>query len=190
METNLINDCIALIDAANAKDPNQEEGQAKELLYAQRMSEVLSEFLPEASAHLQIAARAQHLERWISPRSDYPEGRSGYKKWRSQLILHHAQRAGELMAEAGAGEDDIDRVRFLIQKRQMNRDAESQALEDVVCLVFLRFYFDAFAAKHSEEKLIDIIVKTWGKMSADGHAAALKIAFPPHLLALVQKALS
>jgi hypothetical protein len=190
MDPSLVGKCIELIDLANAKDPNQDEGQAKELLYSQRMSSVLAEFSPNASGHLQIAARAQHIERWCSPRSDFPEGRSGYKKWRSQLILHHAKRAGDLMEEAGASSDDVARVRFLIQKRQMNRDTESQTLEDVVCLVFLSFYFEAFAAKHEEDKLIDIIIKTWGKMSEDGRAAALKIRFKPHLLELVQKALA
>ena len=185
---------IRLIDAANAADPNVEsangEAVAKELLYSQRMSKTLGEFCSEASEHLQIAARAQHIERWTSPRSDYPEGRSGYKKWRSSLLLFHAQRAAELMAQVGYSEEDQARVRFLIQKRQMSRDAESQTLEDVVCLVFLEYYLDDFAAKHDEAKLIDIIKKTWKKMSEAGQQAALALNYKDDMSALLSKALS
>ena len=66
------------------------------------MSQSLAAFEPAASFALQLAARAQHIERWTSPRSNYPQGRTGYKQWRSELLLYHARRAGELMAEAGA----------------------------------------------------------------------------------------
>ncbi len=182
------------IDAANALDPNKEiihdTEIPKELIYGQRMSEALGEFAPEASEHLQVAARAQHIERWKSARSDYPEGRSGYKKWRSQLSLFHAQRAGEIASEAGYGESDVDRVKFLVQKRQLKRDSETQTLEDVACLVFLKYYFVDFAAKHNEEKLIDIVQKTWGKMSENGQNAALKIDFPEEILIILKKSLA
>ena len=121
---------LALFDAANAQDPHSEihNGQSipKELLYAQRMTERLLCFAPQASQHLQLAARAQHIERWTSQRSSYPEGRTGYKQWRAELMLYHAKRAGELMAQAGCPVDDITRVQYLIQKRAMSRDAETQ----------------------------------------------------------------
>ena len=183
------------IDEANALDPNQEacpsseQLVAKELLYGQRMSEQLSLFAPEASEHLQIAARAQHIERWKSPRSDYPEGRAGYKKWRAELSLFHANRVVELMMEVGYAEDACERVKFLVQKRQLRQDAETQTLEDVICLVFLQYYLADFTAKHQEEKLIDVIQKTWKKMSDTGHQAALKLPLPQDLLSLVTKAL-
>ncbi len=182
------------IDAANALDPNKEiindTEIPKELIYGQRMSETLGEFAPEASEHLQVATRAQHIERWKSARSDYPEGRSGYKKWRSQLSLFHAQRAGEIAAEAGYRESDVERIKFLVQKRQLKRDRETQTLEDIACLVFLKYYFVDFAAKHSEEKLIDIVQKTWGKMSENGQNAALKIDFPEEILIILKKSLA
>ncbi len=182
------------IDAANALDPNKEiihdTEIPKELIYGQRMSEVLGAFAPEASEHLQIATRAQHIERWKSARSDYPEGRSGYKKWRSQLSLFHAQRAGEIMSEAGYEEADVERVKFLVQKRQLKQDIETQTLEDVACLVFLKHYFVDFAAKHNEEKLIDIVQKTWGKMSENGQSTALKIDFPEEILSILKKSLA
>lgn len=184
---------IQLIDAANAQDPHREpdgdEMRPKELLYARRMSQHLAEFAPDASDHLKIAARGQHIERWKSPRSAYPEGRSGYKKWRAELGLFHAQRVATLMEQAGYGNEDIERVKYLIQKRGLNRDAETQCLEDVICLVFLRYYLDDFASKHTHEKMVDIIRKTWGKMSAAGQAAALDIPLPPHLQQLIGEAL-
>jgi len=185
---------IALIDEANARDPNLEfDGKQevpKELLYAERMTERLKEFQPNASEHLQLAARGQHIERWKSLRSDYPEGRIGYKKWRAELGLFHARRVGELMVEAGYAEEDIKRVQYLVQKRGLGHDPETQCLEDVVCLVFIRYYLEDFATKHDEPKLIDIIQKTWAKMSDQGHAAALRIPLNQALQALIGKALS
>jgi hypothetical protein len=185
---------LALIDRANSADPNLEtDGERlrpKELLYSERMSESLAEFAPDASEHLRIAARAQHIERWTSPRCDYPEGRSGYKKWRAELGLFHAKRVGELMQEAGYGEEDVQRAQYLVQKRGLGRDQETQCLEDVVCLVFIRHYLEDFASKHDEEKLIDIIRKTWAKMSAEGQAAALQIPLSEAMQNLVGRALT
>lgn len=193
MPSNLLQKTLDAFDTANACDPttdiDQDQDIARELLYGQRMSKELTLLIQTPSEHLQLAARAQHIERWKSPRTDYPEGRSGYKKWRSQLYLFHAQRAGEIMQTQGYNNEDIDRVRYLIQKRQMKTDLESQTLEDTVCLVFLRYYFEAFAAKHTEEKLIGIIQKTWNKMSENGHQAALKINFSAQTLNLLQKSL-
>jgi hypothetical protein len=192
--SSLLNNTLSAIDLANSRDPNTEwvngQEQPKELIYGQRMSDRLHQFEPEASDHLRIAARAQHIERWVRPRADYPEGRTGYKKWRAELGLYHAQRAGEIMAEQGYEQDDVDRVKFLIQKRQLRRDPETQTLEDVICLVFLEHYLADFATKHPEDKLIDIIQKTWNKMSPKGHEAALKLPLTEDLRALVAKALS
>jgi hypothetical protein len=188
--------CIALIDEANRQDPNLEPlGDtliAKELLYSQRMTQALLAFAPEASWPLQLAARAQHIERWTSPRSSYPDGRTGYKQWRSELLLYHARRTGELMAQAGAGADDVARVQYLIQKRSMSRDAETQCLEDVICLVFIEYYLADFAVKsgYDEAKLIDIIQKTWVKMSPQGQAAALLLPLAPEVGAVIGKALA
>lgn len=186
---------IQLIDNANSQDPNQElsEGQAhpKELLYSERMTEHMNLFEPEASEVLKIAARGQHIERWTSTRSDYPEGRAGYKKWRSQLNLYHANRVAELMAEAGYNTEECERGKYLVQKRGLKRDPESQCLEDVICLVFIEHYMEAFANKsgYSEEKLIDIVQKTWAKMSDKGHEAALKLPLNEPLIAIIKKAL-
>ncbi len=58
---------IALFDAANAQDPNKETADdqelPKELLYAQRMTEMLERFAPDASDAVRLACRAQHIQR-------------------------------------------------------------------------------------------------------------------------------
>lgn len=187
-------EAIAAFDALNEQDPNKEEvaGQliAKEVLYAQRMTKSLSLFLPTASETLQLAARCQHLCRWEIPRKAYPTGRKGYHLWRTKLKELHAQKAGDVLEHVGYGQKVIERVQFLVLKKQLKKDAETQALEDVICLVFLEFYFEPFAAKHTEEKVIDILRKTWHKMSKDGQAAASKLPLSEDALALVSKALS
>lgn len=189
----LVEQAIEAFDAANAADPNREiydnQSFPKELLYARRMSEELARFAPDASLHLRLAARAQHIERWKSPRADYPEGRAGYKKWRSQLSLFHAQRAAEIMTSVGFEAEDVEKVKRLIVKRGLKTNPETQTLEDVICLVFLKYYFNHFAGKHEEAKVIDIVQKTWSKMSEKGRDAALKISYSENILKILQKSL-
>ena len=185
---------IAAIDAANARDPNQVEiggrSEPSELVYGQRMSATLARLAPDASVHLRIAARGQHIERWTSPRKSYPEGRAGYLKWRADLKDYHARRVGEIMTTAGYGADDIARVGALIRKERLKRDPDAQLLEDVVCVVFLEHYIGAFAAKTDQAKLPDILAKTWNKMSPLGHEHALKLALSPTVHQLLEQGLS
>ena len=190
---NRLEQTLAEFDTFNSQDPNIEivDGKEapKELIYSQRMTKQLHKFLPNASEALQLAVRSQHICRWKIPRSDYPMDRQGYKKWRLDLAVFHGETAGEIMAENGYDEQFVQRVKDLLLKRSLKRDDEVQALEDVVCLVFLEFYLDDFATKHDEAKLIDIIQKTWNKMSEAGHAAALKLTLSNAMLGLVTKAL-
>lgn len=185
---------LAAFDAANLQDPNTEivdgKAVAKEWIYAQRMSAQLHKFCGAPSEALQLATRSQHICRWKIPRSDYPMDKSGYKKWRLDLAQRHGEIAGDIMAHEGYDESMIARVKDLLLKRSLKRDDEVQALEDVVCLVFIEFYLEDFAGKHDEEKLIDIIRKTWNKMSGKGHEAALKLPLSESMLGLVGKALS
>lgn len=185
---------IRIIDQKNAEDPHMEiyEGREypKELLYAQRMTEKLLEFEPEASDELQIAARAQHICRWKHPRDEYPMDRAGYFKWREGLKKIHAEITSDILREVGYEEEFISRVAFLIKKKLIKKDDESQVMEDVVCLVFLQYYFEDFAAKHDDEKVIDIVRKTWGKMSPEGHNAALKLPLSQRSLGLITQALA
>ena len=185
---------IALIDKKNEEDPNTYQvagfDYPKELLYSQRMTRKLLQFEPNASKALQIAARAQHICRWQIARNEYPMDRVGYLKWRENLKKMHANTTSEILQQVGFDEQFQDRVKKIILKKLIKKNEESQALEDVICLVFLDYYFDEFAAKHSDEKIIDILQKTWVKMSDKGHEAALQLPYSDKGLALVQKAIS
>ena len=187
-------EAILRIDAKNAKDPNKEVSQGKEvpkeLLYAQRMSSQLEAFCPESTDALKIAVRAQHICRWEIDRKEYPATRVGYLKWRNELKKMHAQITTKILEEVGYDQAFIDRVSFLIQKKKIKKDEGSQALEDVICLVFLEYYLTDFAAKHEDQKILDIIKKTWTKMSKKGQVAALNLKLDPRSMSLVQKALS
>ncbi|WP_270727643.1 DUF4202 domain-containing protein [Shimia sp. Alg240-R146] len=164
---------LAAIDAANAKDHRMDEGQPEDLLYGQRMSAECDRLFPNASEVLQIAARGQHTERWVLKRADFPEGRAGYLKWRRDLGAHHATRVGELMAEAGYGEDEIAEASAMLRKEGIKRNDQVQALEDIICFVFIKWYFAPFSGKHSPEKILDIVAKTARKMSAEARVRAL-----------------
>jgi hypothetical protein len=183
----------AWIDAENAQDPNSELYQSKtypkELLYSNRMYERLMDFYPNASEAIQIAAKAQHICRWKMPRESFPMDRVGYLKWREDLKKFHAKTTGEILEKAGYTPEFIDRVSFLIEKKLLKKDTETQLLEDVICLVFLQYYFDDFVQKHDREKMKNIILKTWNKMSITGHEEALKINFSDANFQLIKDSL-
>lgn len=185
---------IALIDKKNAEDLNTYQVSGieypKELLYSQRMTRKLLQFNPDASKALQIAARAQHICRWKIARNEYPMDRVGYLKWRETLKKMHADLTAEILIQVGFDQQFTDRVKAIILKKLIKKNEESQTLEDTICLVFLDYYFEEFAAKHDDEKIIDILKKTWVKMSDKGHEAALKIPFSEKSLALVKQAIS
>lgn len=183
------------IDDANRKDPRMDYNEAgnpmpSELLYSRRMSDTLQSFCPDASEVLQIATHAQHIERWKIPRNEYPMDRKGYLLWRNQLKKFHGERTAEIMQELGYNEEIITRVKTLLSKKQLKRDPEVQMLEDVICLVFLRYYFTDFAQKHPEEKVTDIVAKTWKKMSEAGQQAALELPLSTDSVAIIKKALA
>ncbi|MBI4989917.1 MAG: DUF4202 domain-containing protein [Rhodocyclales bacterium] len=184
---------IAAFDAANAEDPNRDEGQPKELLYARRMSEMLARFAPDASEAVRLAVRAQHIQRWKTPRASYPADRQGYLQWRTGLYKFHAETAGRIMLETGYDAATIARVQSAVGKKGLKVNAETQLLEDVTDLVFLEHYLTGFAAQHpdyDEAKWIDIIRKTWQKMSAEARDFALagKVSLPEALAPLILKA--
>ncbi|WP_294608356.1 DUF4202 domain-containing protein [Roseovarius sp.] len=165
---------LARIDAANAHDPDTSQGQPAAQLYGQRMSAELDRLFPDASEPLKIAARGQHIERWVLKRKDFPEGREGYLTWRTELAKHHATRVGEIMQDAGYCDQDIEQAGKMIRKQGIKRDAEVQALEDVICFTFLKWYFAPFAPTQSPEKLDTIVTRTAKKMSAEARARVLK----------------
>jgi len=187
-------EALAQMDEKNLQDPNKEffEGKeyAKEYIYGLRMSEKMETFFPDAPESLKLAARCQHICRWEIPRNTFPMNKVGYLTWRNELKKQHAKIAGAILDSVGYETEVIDEVKFLLLKKQLKKNKLTQALEDVICLVFLEFYYDEFAAKHTNEKVIDILQKTWAKMSEEGHNAALKLPFSEKGLALVKQALA
>jgi hypothetical protein len=197
MNSSLYQAAIEAFDKANAEDPNKEmfggKEYPKELLYAQRMSEMQERFAPQASEAVKLACRAQHIQRWKSPRSDYPMDKPGYMLWRTNLYKFHADTAGRLMNEVGYDDEMIARVKTIVGKKELKTNPETQMMEDVVDLVFIEHYMLAFAGQHpdyDEEKWILIIKKTWNKMSSSAHEFALagKIKLPEALVPLILKA--
>ena len=185
--TDRLTRALDMIDAANSADPTREEGQPAALLYGHRMSAELSRLFPSASDVLMIAARGQHVERWLLPRQDYPAGKEGYLAWRREQARRHALRVGALMEKAGYPADQCARVGVLLRKEGLKRDPEVQALEDVICFTFLRWYFQPFAAAHDAAHVADIVTKTARKMSAEGRARVLaEFPLSPDLAAAFQ----
>ena len=178
---------IAAIDAYNAQDP-----QARELTYSRRMTAALERLEPAASEALRLAARAQHIGRWTSPRAGYAMDRAGYKRWREDLASFHAETAAGILREAGYGEEAVARVGSLLRKKNLKTDPECQTLEDAICLVFLEHEFEGFLDKHGagEEKVLRILRRTWAKMSERGRQAALALKLPERGAALLTKALA
>ena len=185
---------IAAFDQANSEDPNKElfEGKKfpKELLYAQRMSDMQQRFAPEASEAVKLAVRAQHIQRWKIPRSDYPMDKSGYMLWRTGLYKFHAETAGNIMQKVGYDNEMIARVKAIVSKKGLKTNSETQMMEDVVDLVFLEHYMLGFVGQHpeyDEAKWIVIIKKTWQKMSPHAHEFALSsmIKLPESLVPLI-----
>lgn len=193
-DTDKLAKAFHLFDMANGNDPNTEtfngKSYPKEVLYALRMTETLNVFAPNASEALKLTTRCQHICRWEIPRNRYEMNRVGYLKWRQELKKFHASKAKAILKEVGYDQETIEQVEFLLLKKQLKKNEETQILEDVICLVFLKHYFEPFAKKHDEMKVIDILQKTWRKMSDKGRQAALQIPFSDRALAMVTKAVS
>jgi hypothetical protein len=180
---------FAAIDAANAADPRQEDGQPAELLYGQRMTAEQQHLFPDATDPLRIACRGQHIERWMLSRSAYPEGREGYLTWRRDQGRRHADRVMQIMRAAGYGDDDVAAAGRMLRKEGIKRDPQVQALEDVACFTFIRHYLGDFATTQDPDALVRIVEKTARKMSADARARALaEFPMPDQLAAAVRTA--
>jgi hypothetical protein len=178
---------IARFDALNARDPYREE-----LAYAEHMTRWLDRMYPDASEPLRLAARCQHIRRWEVLRNTYPMDRPGYLAWRKHMYDFHADVAAEVLVDVGYDGQTIARVRSLLRKERLKLDPDAQALEDVACLVFLENYSLEFVRQHAgeEEKVVNILRRTWAKMSDKGRQASLALAMPPELRRLVEKALA
>jgi hypothetical protein len=185
---------VAAIDAANAHDPSSlsHGGRAhpKELLHGELATRWVCELDSEPGEALLLAARAHHLRRWQLPRSEYPEGRVGYHRWRRELQERHAREAGAILEAAGYDAAIALRVGEIVRKRGLGRDPEVQTFEDALCLVFLETQLADFAARHPEDQVVDILAKSLGKMSEHGRAVAGQIALRDPERALVARAVA
>lgn len=184
----------ALIDAAHAGDPKKTaDGRAAELVYADRMESWVARAAEAPTELLRLAARCQHLERWSVPRTTFPDGKAGYLKWRQSLYKKQADRARDLLRQAGVAEAEADEVAVWVSKTALKTNPGTQALEDSACLVFLENEIEAFAAQHADyprEKFIEIIRKTWKKMSPRAQDLAKTIPLSPAIGALVTEAIT
>jgi len=183
---------IQRFDEENSKDPNQERWNGvdhpRELVYAQWLTDWVLKLCPEASEALRLAARCQHLCRWIVPRDSYPMTRVGYLQWREGLKKFHAQRAGEILREVGYPPEMISRVQNLNLKKDFPRDPECRVLEDTLCLVFLERQFGQLAKKTTDEKMINALQKAWKKMTPAAHKIAQELSYSPRERELLDKA--
>jgi tRNAThr (cytosine32-N3)-methyltransferase len=183
-----------LIDVAHSADPKSTaDGKPAELVYADRVEAWVVRVSLEATPLLKLAARCQHLERWSVPRTSFPEGKVGYLNWRRSLYVKQAARAKELLVQAGVANSEADEAATWIAKSGLKTNAGTQALEDAACLVFLENEIEDFAAQHAEypaEKFVDIIKKTWRKMSPAAHEAALGLNLRANIAGLVKAAVS
>lgn len=184
---------LAAIDAANEADPNRitVDGveRPKELAHAEMVTEWVRRLRPEPSEALLLAARAHHLRRWAVPRSSYPDGRAGYLRWRRDMHQRHAKETGEILAAAGYDDAIVARVGDIVRKRNLAADAEVQALEDALCLVFLQTQLHELASRLERPKMLDVVRKTLAKMSEEGKRHALTVPLAADDAALVAEAL-
>jgi len=182
-----------LFDQYNRQSPEQVVWNGKsfpaEYFYAVELYNWVKKIQPDANEYLLLASRSQHIGRWEIPRSDYPEGRTGYLKWRSDLGKFHASKAGEILTLVGYTTEEVERVQQIIQKQRLKLDADVQVIENALCLVFLEFQYDDLIRKLSEEKMINVLRKTWKKMSKAGHDAALQLQYSAEGSSLISKAL-
>lgn len=185
---------IQRIDQLNSDDPNRElvggVNSPYELLYSMRVTEWVLRLNPHASEALRIAARGQHLCRWMIPRDRYARNRQGYLRWRETLKTFHAQKVGALMHEAGYSDEMVQRVQAIMSKRLLETDPDTQTLEDALCLVFLETQLAQLLAKTPDATMREIIQKTWRKMSVPARAAAAQLPLSAQERVLLSNALA
>jgi len=193
-DTSRFEAAIRRFDAANSLDPNLEivEGIARprELIYAERLTHWVLKLCPDASEELLLAARCQHICRWIIARSSYPMTRPGYLKWREDLKKFHAEKAGEILRTVGYPEETVAKVQTLNLKKNFPHDPDSRVLEDALCLVFLEFQFAELAAKTTDDKMINALQKAWKKMTPAAREQAMKLSFGSQEKSLLERALA
>jgi hypothetical protein len=184
----------AAIDAANADDPDSVvvDGESRPL--QQSLGRVAAEWVdrldPDASPAQRLAARAHHLRRWERPRSDYPEGRAGYLRWRRDAKARHAEDVAALLVAEGWDDATVAEAQRLVRKEGLGTVPAVQVHEDAVCLAFLDLQLDDAAVLMGEEKTVEVLRRTARKMSPEALAHAAGLPYSPHGRALLEAALA
>jgi uncharacterized protein DUF4202 len=185
---------ISAFNRENSEDPHALSAagveRPRELVHAERLSGWVERLAPNASEALRLAARCQHIRRWQIPRDSFPSGRVGYLQWRTQLARFHADTVTRILEGLGYERELIDAVRRINLKQGLHSNPDTQTIEDALCLAFLEFELEEFCAKYAAEKVIEVVRKTWKKMSAKGHEHALSLPFSAACLELVKRALT
>lgn len=186
---------IDRIDAANAEDPNRIETadglRPKEVVHAEMLTDWVRQLDPQPSEALLLAARGHHLRRWVMPRSSYAKGRSSYLQWRRDLHRYHADQVAQILDSVGYDAATVVRVQQIVRKERLTLDPEVQTLEDGLCLVFLQLQLDQTAESVADEdKMVDVLRKSWRKMSPAGREFALGLELSDEGRELVRRALS
>ncbi|MGN6693925.1 MAG: DUF4202 domain-containing protein [Aquihabitans sp.] len=167
---------VTAIDEANAADPVRvrvDGGErAKELVHADLVEQWVRTLDPDASELQVLAARAHHLRRWVVPRSDYPDGRSGYLRWRTDHKKRQAAEVAEILRTAGYDDADVEQVAGIVAKRHLATDPVVQTHEDALCLAFLQLQFDELTDQLGDDHMVEVVRKTMAKMSPSALAAA------------------
>jgi hypothetical protein len=187
-------EALRRFDEENSRDPNMVDNKGtmrpRELVYAEWLTDWVLRLCPEASEELRLAARSQHLCRWMVPRSSYPMTRVGYLRWREDLKEFHAKKTAEILSALTYPDATIARVANLNLKKGFPHDPETQTLEDALCLVFLEKQFTELASKTDDEKMIVVLRKSWTKMTASAREHAMRLAYGPHERDLLERALN
>jgi hypothetical protein len=182
------------MNAENAADPSSVETPAgrkpRELWMAECLERWVRQVQTPPSTALLLAARCQHITRWRIPRSDYDQGRVGYLKWRKDLAKMHADVATEILRQVGFDEATTLAVREINLKQNLKGSTDVQAMEDALCLCFLEQEYTDFAQKHEDDKVVEIVEKTWRKMSPAGQKLALTLPLAGRPAQLVRRALA
>jgi len=190
---NKLEKAFELFDAFNKQDPGTITWEGviypAEYFYAVQLYNWVLKLAPAASEMVLLASRSQHIGRWKVPRNSYPEGKSAYLRWRTDLAKYHAETAGQLMLQAGYNLKEVKYIQQIIRKEQLRTNPEVQVIENALCLVFLQFQYEDFIVKHDDKKVITIIKKSWTKMTEPGRNAALTLHFSEKGKALILEAL-
>ena len=191
---NKLEEAFELFDTYNKQDPNKiiwnSISYPLTYFFALQLHDWVIKLNPDAGEALLLASRSQHIGRWTSARTSYPEGKAGYLQWRTDLKKFHAAKSGALMREAGYEEKVIEHTQHIILKKDLRTDQEVQTIENALCLVFLQYQFDEFILKHDEKKVLHVLQKSWGRMTGPGREAALSIVYSDKGKDLLDKSLS